>query len=102
MSGGPLAGVRVLDLYRPALLDLVGAGRADLEHHLADANEQLVASAQAAGIRVGRVHDAFARATVAGDGTALVAPDLIHPTDRGHRVIAEELAAFGIELRAVE
>jgi lysophospholipase L1-like esterase len=98
VAGGDLEGVRVLDLYRPSLLDVVPPERTrTLQHHLEVANERLAAGAAAAGIPIGRVHDAFERE---GHGAAgLVAPDLIHPSDRGHQIIAEELSRFGVELR---
>jgi lysophospholipase L1-like esterase len=100
VTDGDLEGVRVLDLYRPSLLDVVAPRHTrTLQRHLEVANERLAAGAAAAGIPIGRVHDAFERE--AHDAAGLVATDLIHPTDRGHQVIAEELSRFGVALRDV-
>jgi lysophospholipase L1-like esterase len=102
VTDGDVAGVRVIDIYRPAFLELLGREQATLQGYLDAVNDHLVESATEAGIAVGRVHDAFVEGPVAPGETALVARDLVHPSDRGHEVIADELAELGTGLRSAD
>jgi lysophospholipase L1-like esterase len=95
-------GLRTMDLYLPTLPATVGGARTMLQAHLDDVNDRLAGAAAAAGVEVARVHDAFAEAaagSVAGAADAeLLADDGIHPSDRGHEHIADQLAELGIAL----
>lgn len=94
VTGGDVRGLRTFDVHRPAGLARLGPVAATLEAYLDEVNDHLVASAEEAGIEVAEVHDAFAR-----DDERLLAPDGIHPSDRGHARIAEALAELGTEVR---
>jgi lysophospholipase L1-like esterase len=87
-----------MDLYRPRALAVSPPVAARLEDELEAVNDQLVRAAEDAGVAVARVHEAFRTATAAPDTSDLLADDGIHPSDRGHAHIAEELATLGTSL----
>jgi lysophospholipase L1-like esterase len=91
-------GLRTMDLYLPALPETVRGARSVLQAHLDDVNGRLAGVAEGAGVEVARVHDAFADAADGPEDPGLLAGDGIHPSDRGHEYIAEQLAELGTTL----
>jgi lysophospholipase L1-like esterase len=95
-------GLRTMDLYLPTLPETVLGARAVLQAHLDDVNHRLADAAEGAGVEVARVHDAFADAAEVSEDAELLAGDGIHPSDRGHEYIAEQLAELGTALNRVD
>jgi lysophospholipase L1-like esterase len=91
-------GLRTMDLYLPTLPETVRGARSVLQAHLDDVNGRLAVVAEGAGVEVARVHDAFADAAEGPEDPELLAGDGIHPSDRGHEFIAEQLAELGTTL----
>jgi lysophospholipase L1-like esterase len=101
LTDGEVDGLRTMDLYRPRTLATSPPVAAMLERELEAVNDQLVRAAEVAGVEVARVHEAFRTATPADGVSDLLADDGIHPSDRGHAHIAEELASLGTSLNRV-
>jgi lysophospholipase L1-like esterase len=108
ITEGETTGLRTMDLYAPRPPGTGSLVLAPLVPYLTAVNDHVVAAAAARDIPVADVHDAFADqqdgpvpGTVASDATGpLLAPDGIHPSDRGHGVIAHELAQLGTGMNA--
>ncbi|HVL80708.1 MAG TPA: SGNH/GDSL hydrolase family protein [Actinomycetota bacterium] len=90
--------VRTLDIYNPYAAQQVRDGTFDtLAPFLEEANERIRTSAEVRGLRWARVHEAFNGPGGRSDPVAqgLIADDGLHPSDTGHRLIAERLMALG-------
>ena len=86
--------IRTMDIYNPYVNSDMQAGIFDtVEPYLDDVNNYIHSTAQANGIPVADVHQAFNGADGKTDpGTlGLIAVDGFHPNDAGHKVIADQL-----------
>lgn len=90
--------IRTMDIYNPYVAADMKAGIFTImEPYLDEVNTHIHSTAQANGIPVAAVHQAFNGA----DGTqdpnvqGLLAIDGFHPNDAGHKVIADQLRALG-------
>lgn len=102
LRGEESDGLRTLDLYLPFMENpRVSPYIDELRPYLDDFNERLTRSAQERGVEVADVSDAFHGADGDRDPVArgLISEDGLHPSTRGHQVIAEHVAALGLELR---
>lgn len=102
LRDGESDGLRTIGLYLPFMEDPRVAPYLDeLRPYLDEFNERLTRSAQERGVEVADVADAFHGADGDRDPVArgLISEDGLHPSDRGHQVIAEHIAALGLELR---
>jgi lysophospholipase L1-like esterase len=104
LRDGDARGARTFDLYLPfSDHPRIAPYVAELRPYLDDLNDRLTTSAERRGIPVADVGGAFdgraGTSDAADDG--LLADDGLHPSDRGHEVIAAQLAALGVEVRAV-
>jgi lysophospholipase L1-like esterase len=105
LRGGDADGARTFDLYLPVSDDpRVAPYVARLRPHLDELNDRLTTSAERRGIPVADVGGAFDAhaSTSAARGASLISGDGLHPSDRGHEVIAAQLAALGVEVRTTE
>lgn len=101
LRDGDADGLRTTELYLPFVEDpRVAPYIAWLQPHLDEFNAHLRASARARGVEVARVAEAFHEPDGDGDPVArgLMSPDGVHPSGRGHEVIAEHLAELGVEV----
>jgi lysophospholipase L1-like esterase len=86
--------LRTMDIYNPYVASDMKAGIFTItEPYLDEVNSHIHANAQANGIPVAAVHQAFNGADGTQDpGTlGLIAGDGFHPNDAGHKVIADQL-----------
>ncbi|MFA9444944.1 SGNH/GDSL hydrolase family protein [Egicoccus sp. AB-alg6-2] len=99
LRGGDATGIVTLDLYLPFVGDERLAD--DLERlrpSLDAVNATIASAADARDIPVAQVHTAFHGEDGQGDpeDDFLISVDGIHPSNAGHRLIAEELLALGV------
>jgi lysophospholipase L1-like esterase len=86
--------LRTMDIYNPYVAADMKAGIfATIEPYLDEVNNHIHTNAQANGIPVADVHQAFNGADGTQDPIAagLIAADNFHPNDAGHKVIADQL-----------
>ncbi len=101
LRDGDPDGLRTFDLYLPfSGHPYVGPFVDLLRPHLDAFNTEVAATAAAHDVPVGEVHRAFHGPDGDGDPSSdgLISHDGLHPSDHGHRVIAEVLADLGLEL----
>ena len=101
LRDGDAAGVRTLDLYLPfADHPLAAPYVGQLRPYLDQFNDHLRADSLDHGVPVADVHRAFHGPRDDEDPVVAgrISPDGVHPSARGHEVIAAELAALGLEL----
>ncbi len=101
LRGGVSAGLRTLDLYLPFMEDpRVAPYLPELRPYLDGFNDRLRDAVRERGVAAANVSGAFHGAAGDDDPVAsgLISPDGLHPSDRGHAVIAAELASLGLEL----
>ncbi|GGI09796.1 SGNH/GDSL hydrolase family protein [Egicoccus halophilus] len=90
--------VRTLDLYVPFAGDpRVGEHLDRLRPTLDEVNETILRAADARGVTVAEVHDAFHGEDGLTDPVdeGLISVDGLHPSNDGHQLIAEQLVALG-------
>jgi lysophospholipase L1-like esterase len=89
--------IRTMDIYNPFVsADMQSGHFATLEGYLDQVNTHIHDSAQANGIPVANVHQAFNGPDGTKDPGAqgLLGIDSFHPNDAGHKVIADQLRAL--------
>jgi lysophospholipase L1-like esterase len=94
------AALRSMDLYHPFVALERALGLATLTGPvLADVNEHIHESGRVHGFGVAGVHEAFNGPDGTEDpvGAGLISDDRLHPSDRGHEVMAEALDALGYD-----
>lgn len=90
--------IRTMDIYNPFVAADTQAGHLDLlEGYLDQVNSYIHSSAQAQGISVANVHQAFNGADGKQDAGAhgLLGVDGFHPNDAGHKLVADQLRLLG-------
>lgn len=90
--------IRTMDIYNPFVSADTQAGHFEtLEGYLDQVNSYIHSSAQAQGIAVANVHQAFNGADGKQDAGAqgLLGIDGFHPNDAGHKIIADQLRSLG-------
>jgi lysophospholipase L1-like esterase len=90
--------LRTMDVYNPFVAEQKALGIFDaLRPFLDEVNEHITQTSAQVGIPCARVFVAFNGANGDQDPIAegLLSPDLVHPNDRGHEVIAEALRQLG-------
>ncbi len=104
VTNGDVAGVRAMDIPRPALLDGEGRVARALRERLDIVNDHLATTTEDAGVPFVSVHEAFHGPDGHRSARAdeLLAVDGVHPSTAGHELIAEQLAELGTDLRRVE
>lgn len=101
LRGGVSDGLRTIELYLPFMDDpRVAPYVGGLRPYLDAFNQQLRERVGQHGIEVADVSEAFHGPDGDRDPVAhgLISDDGVHPSSRGHRLIAEQLAALGLEL----
>ena len=101
---GDASGVRTLDLYLPfADHPLAAPYVGELRPYLDQFNDHLREDSLDHGVPVAHVRRAFHGPQDDEDPLTAgrISPDGVHPSSRGHEVIAAELAALGLELGRV-
>ncbi|MBS3939883.1 MAG: SGNH/GDSL hydrolase family protein [Actinobacteria bacterium] len=100
LRGGEAAGIATIDLYQPFIGNRRVADDFDVLRPVMDGlNEVLTDGAEARGIPVAAVHDAFHGPDGTGDpnDAFLISVDGLHPSNAGHEVIAQELLALDVD-----
>lgn len=90
--------LRTMDVYNPFVAEEKRTGTFDrLRVYLDEVNGHIAASASANGIPFARVYHAFngPNGDVDANTRGYMSPDLIHPNDTGHAVIADLLRGLG-------
>jgi lysophospholipase L1-like esterase len=101
LRDGESRGIRTLDLYLPFMEDPgVGPHLDELRPYLDRLNDHVAQITDEHGVAVAEVEAAFHGPAGDADPVArgLISEDGLHPSNRGHEVIAQELAALGLEL----
>jgi lysophospholipase L1-like esterase len=98
LRAGRISGVRTMDVYNPFVDIQIATGTQRLlKPFLEQVNDHIAQTALASNVPVARVYRAFNGPTGDEDALAkgLLAPDRIHPSDAGHRLIAELFRQLG-------
>lgn len=100
LRDGEVAGIATIDLYQPFIGNRRVADDLDVLRPVMDGlNAVLTDGAEARGIPVATVHDAFHGPDGTGDpnDAFLISVDGLHPSNAGHELIAQELLALDVD-----
>jgi lysophospholipase L1-like esterase len=90
--------LRTMDVYNPFVAEQQALGIfVILRAYLDEVNQHITRTSAQAGIPCARVYAAFngPNGDLDADAQGLLSPDMVHPNDRGHQVIAEQLDQLG-------